>query len=262
MFSMLLKYSPDELDITRITLIQHVVCLAAIQAIQRLGETRGLPHLLEHQQVGIKWPNDIYARGKRNDDDDDDDDSLEGCRRGSDGDQPSCRVKIGGVLCQSSGGASGVSIVVGVGLNVFNDAPTTCLQTLVDDECVREGVPLESLRPVTREEVLGMLCTSFEDLMQTLTGPSGFVGGLQHLYKRHWIHQNETVLIDPSAIGTTTSPSVTPRTGVIQAVVMDISASGYLVAQDDTGQKYQLDPDLNSLNILSGVVRSKYYDPR
>ena len=55
-------------------------------------------------QARIKWPNDIYT---------------------ADG-----STKLGGVLCQSSVSDGQFEVVTGVGVNVFNTAPTTCLNAL------------------------------------------------------------------------------------------------------------------------------------
>ena len=54
-------------------------------------------------QAHIKWPNDIYVN----------------------------QMKIGGILCQSICRDGVFHVVVGVGLNVNNSEPTTCLADLV-----------------------------------------------------------------------------------------------------------------------------------
>lgn len=53
--------------------------------------------------IGIKWPNDIYAN----------------------------RLKIGGIICQSVYRGGAFHVIIGVGLNVNNTEPTTCLSELV-----------------------------------------------------------------------------------------------------------------------------------
>ena len=52
----------------------------------------------------IKWPNDVYGVG----------------------------LKLGGVLCQSAYRGGRFQVVVGVGLNLANRAPTTCVDALID----------------------------------------------------------------------------------------------------------------------------------
>jgi biotin--protein ligase len=67
--------------------------------------------------VRIKWPNDIYAQ----------------------------QLKIGGVLCQSAYRDQKFQVVIGVGLNVSNRDPTTCINAIVKErhsELGLEGEPL------------------------------------------------------------------------------------------------------------------------
>jgi biotin--protein ligase len=54
--------------------------------------------------VRIKWPNDIYANN----------------------------LKLGGILCHSSYREGQFHVIMGVGLNVSNREPTTCVQALVE----------------------------------------------------------------------------------------------------------------------------------
>lgn len=72
--------------------------------------------------VRIKWPNDLYAGG----------------------------LKLGGVLCHSVYRARAFATVTGVGLNLANREPTTCVDALVaarHAELALPGAPA----PVPRE---------------------------------------------------------------------------------------------------------------
>jgi biotin--protein ligase len=62
--------------------------------------------------VRIKWPNDIYT--------------------GS--------LKIGGILCQSAYRNQEFQVVIGVGLNVSNRQPTTCVDALIEEQYSRLGL--------------------------------------------------------------------------------------------------------------------------
>lgn len=125
--------------------------------LKRIGVGQGLPIL----PVKIKWPNDIYANG----------------------------IKIGGVLCTSTYREKKFNVVVGksvftvssfkflhcltngsllwlqklaagIGLNVGNKKPTTCLDVLLQ-ELVPEAPCYQ------REELLAAFFFKFEDLSKT-----------------------------------------------------------------------------------------------
>jgi biotin---protein ligase len=100
------------------------VSLAAVQAVQaaataRLGPIDSSSSPLD---VRIKWPNDIYARG----------------------------LKLGGVLCHSSYKDRVFHVVMGVGLNLANRSPTTCVDQLLLEEAQARGWK-EAPEPVSRE---------------------------------------------------------------------------------------------------------------
>lgn len=66
--------------------------------------------------VRIKWPNDIYGQ----------------------------KLKLGGILCQSAYRNQQFHVVIGVGLNLSNRQPTTCIDALIEEkhrELNLEGTP-------------------------------------------------------------------------------------------------------------------------
>ncbi|KAJ6930558.1 hypothetical protein NC652_014173 [Populus alba x Populus x berolinensis] len=104
-----------------VPLLQYVVSLAVTEAIKDLCDKNGLPHI----DVRIKWPNDLYLNG----------------------------VNVGGILCTStyrsqkfnvSAGKNDSSSVIcewfliltGIGLNVDNEKPTTCLNAVLRELAV------------------------------------------------------------------------------------------------------------------------------
>ena len=76
----------------------------------------------EEVDVRIKWPNDVYGQG----------------------------VKLGGVLCQSAYREGRFQVVVGVGLNLANAQPTTCVDALIRARHQQLGLP-GAPGPVPRE---------------------------------------------------------------------------------------------------------------
>lgn len=90
-FSMLLTLPISAPE--RLTFVQYVAALAAVECLQERIEWRCIP-------LRIKWPNDLYVAGK----------------------------KVGGVLCEASTDGTRFDVVVGVGLNISNPEPTHCLE--------------------------------------------------------------------------------------------------------------------------------------
>lgn len=68
------------------------------------AQLQGTTHMQGRSlDVRIKWPNDIYSNG----------------------------MKIGGVLCYSTYRAKEFQVVIGVGLNLDNSQPTTCVNDIL-----------------------------------------------------------------------------------------------------------------------------------
>lgn len=87
-------------DGMKLPFVQYLISLAIVQVLEK------------YQKDGvfkIKWPNDIYGKG----------------------------LKIGGILCQSEFEHGKYRVTTGVGINLDNDKPTTCV-----NECIRGEVKL------------------------------------------------------------------------------------------------------------------------
>ena len=193
---------------SKLPLFQYVVSLAAVRASRAACAPTPA-------DVRIKWPNDVYADAK---------------------------LKIGGVLCQSHHDGGRFVVTTGVGINVGNERPTTCLSTL-------------AARPVRREVVLAEFFNNFDELYFGL-----FLGGrspvdatladvtecsfepLLSEYHRSWLHDGQLVSVDD---GKTTAriEGVSPTTGA-------------LLARDanDPTKRYELQPDGNRLDFFKGLV--------
>ena len=100
-------------DAALLPFFQYIVSMALYRAVaQEAGDAKRLG-------LRLKWPNDIYIVKT--------DSSLT---------VMSTKTKIGGVLCQSTVAAGAVTgkpfrVVAGVGVNVLNSQPTTCLRDVV-----------------------------------------------------------------------------------------------------------------------------------
>lgn len=190
-------------------LLQYVVCLAIIDAIEAVCDAKLLPP----PNVRIKWPNDIYAEG----------------------------LKIGGVLCTSTYSSKKFNVTVGIGLNLDNDKPTTCLNSLLQKLTTNTHL-------LRKEELLVAFFGKFEVLLDVFL-KQGF-STLESKYCEKWLHSEQKVLLEEGQEQNHCPSSVF-------VTVKGLTSSGYLLAVDDENNKYELHPDGNSYDFFKGLVRRK-----
>jgi biotin--protein ligase len=202
--------------------------------------------------VQVKWPNDIYSGG----------------------------VKIGGALIHTSWQGEGFNVVTGIGLNVSNTHPTTCLNSVLSQQLAQqqqqqaepagaschgggsEGAsqaaaaatsgsdPASSAAvQVCREELLAHICSALEACFTTFE-QQGFQA-LEQEYLRCWMHSGQQVtLVDP--------PGADGQPGeAVALTITGLSSTGFLRAVDAAGAAYELTPDGNSLDMMQGLLRRK-----
>ena len=97
MFSFLTKVKEG----TLLPFFQYLISLALVRAIKEYPHEESLQNL----PIQIKWPNDIYSGNQ----------------------------KICGVLCNSEYFEKEFHIISGVGINVSNCEPTTCINQLLQN---------------------------------------------------------------------------------------------------------------------------------
>ncbi|CAN1194498.1 Biotin--protein ligase 1, chloroplastic [Linum perenne] len=190
-----------------VPLLQYVVSLAVTEAIRELCNMKGLPYI----DTRIKWPNDIYLNG----------------------------LKVGGILCTSTYRSKKFNISAGIGLNVDNDKPTTCLNTAL------RAMSHDVCR-FTREEIVASFFNRFEELFDLFIN-QGF-GPLENLYYGSWLHSGQRVTIQENDSNQVKESVVT---------VQGLTSSGYLLAIGEDNQMYELHPDGNSFDFFKGLVRRK-----
>lgn len=221
--------------------------------------------------IRIKWPNDLYAGGK----------------------------KLAGVLCHSSyvsnppppagGGASGSDssssnsscfrLTAGVGINVTNEPPpgAASLAGLLLPPTT-EGGGGARRRPPSREALLASALNELEPMLFALCSPSvGFSEELRADYERAWLHSGQVVEVEEGAEMVATSNSsgsggagggsgAAPLARRRRVKITGLSPSGFLAAVDADGDgdgatRYELHPDGNSLDFFEGLVRRKAAAP-
>eukprot|EP00271_Cylindrocystis_brebissonii_P007610 TRINITY_DN21189_c0_g1_i1.p1 TRINITY_DN21189_c0_g1~~TRINITY_DN21189_c0_g1_i1.p1 ORF type:complete len:649 (+),score=111.23 TRINITY_DN21189_c0_g1_i1:363-2309(+) len=199
---LLFSFTLQSSDGRKLPFLQYVVCLALVQAIEVISFGRGEAN--KPLPVRIKWPNDLYANG----------------------------LKIGGILCTSTFSNKMFNIVVGVGLNVSNTQPTTCLNALLEEQN-------PEYQPITREEILAAFMTRFEELY-TSFNEKGFAE-LEQPYLQRWLHTDQRVVLVECGEG----EDETAAESQVYLTVKGLTSGGYLLAVDDSGESFELHPDGN-----------------
>jgi biotin--protein ligase len=152
MFSTVIRHSMALTQSAPVVFVQYLAALAIVRGVQSYAPGyAALP-------VKLKWPNDIYA--------------LDPKGNGKD------YVKIGGILVNSSYAGSDYTLVVGIGLNVANAAPTTGLNALA---------AAKKLEPFQSEKLLARILTCFESVYNTFC-QNGWNREVEDEYYRNWLH--------------------------------------------------------------------------
>ncbi|KAK6411277.1 biotin holocarboxylase synthetase [Oleoguttula sp. CCFEE 5521] len=216
MFSTVMRHSLALSTSAPVVFVQYLAALAIVAGIQSYD--KGYARL----PIRLKWPNDIYA--------------LDPTKPAS----GNAYVKIGGILVNSSYAGGDYTLIVGIGLNVLNAAPTTSIAQLA----AKVNLPAPSL-----ERLLASILANFEGLY-TRFCRTGFDTVFEQSYYRSWLHSEQIVTLETQ--------------GGVKARIKGISTDwGLLVAEElgfgdrGTGKRWELQSDSNSFDFFRGLVRRK-----
>ena len=162
MFSTVLRHSFALAQTAPVVFVQYLVSLAIVEGVK----TYEPPY--RHFPIKLKWPNDIYARHRS------------GCRSSQPGEAENEYVKIGGILVNSTYMGGDYTLVVGVGLNVANDAPTTSLNSLA-------AGATPALPAFQTEKLLARILSCFQALYKVFC-QQGWSKELEGKYYEYWLH--------------------------------------------------------------------------
>ena len=192
--------------------LQYVATMAAVEAIQdaarvsfpapRRGGKASASADASVLDVRVKWPNDLYSGGQ----------------------------KIGGVLCASTYADGAFDVVVGVGINLDNPAPTTCVNHIIEAARRDRGVDADAVpfAPVTREALAARFATRFEALARVVAETRGFEA-IEAAYLNMWMHTGQEVtLIEEDEEG--------GEGREVRLRIEGLTRDGYLLAKDGGGR--------------------------
>jgi biotin--protein ligase len=216
MFSVVLRHSLAISNTAPVVFVQYLAALAIVSGIQSYSNGYGkLP-------VKLKWPNDIYALDPSKDP------------------KEKSYVKIGGILVNSSYSGGDYTLVVGIGLNVNNSAPSVSLSQLAS----KAGLP-----SFTLEKLLASALTHFEELY-TRFCRTGFDASLESQYYDSWLHTDQLVTLEAEGGAKARIKGITRDWGLLVAEEMNWEGRG-------TGRRWELQSDSNSFDFFRGLLKKK-----
>lgn len=183
--------------------IQYVISIAYLRALKSIDCCKDL-------DIAIKWPNDIFAKKS---------------------------LKIAGILCQSQYNGEEFIVTCGIGLNISNSEPTTCLQDLIKEKYGEKDMPI-----ITREEILSVYFREFDEIYEKYK-----IQGFRPLipeYLDNWLHTNQII-----------HAKLDEQT--IKMKIKGVTEYGYLIAKDDNNIEHVLYPDGNRFDFFNGLIIKK-----
>ncbi|KAF9453299.1 class II aaRS and biotin synthetase [Macrolepiota fuliginosa MF-IS2] len=151
----------------KLVFVQYLFALAVCEGVRDksvLGKGGGEGGEGEGSRIRIKWPNDVYA--------------LVGPRGAEE------KKKVAGILVNTNFGSRGVDIVIGCGLNIFNDPPSTSLAHLLRN--TRSGNKLRENLSI--ERTAAVILFKFEEMWTTFISSQGSFEPFMDLYLKRWLH--------------------------------------------------------------------------
>lgn len=198
MFSMQLHIDLKSQLGKHLPLIQHIVAISIVLAVKSFNADIDL---------AIKWPNDLYVNGN---------------------------IKLGGIIVTSSILSTFETQMavcnIGVGMNLNNEHPTTCLNSIFSSS----QSPLLSY-----EQYFALVFNHLEQLME------GDFEDIYDLYYKHWLHTNVSVTV------------VSERGEAQQAKIIGIDDFGFLNVRSEEGYIFSVRPDGNTFDMLNGLIAPK-----
>lgn len=216
-FSTILKHSLSLSTSAPVVFVQYLAALAIVAGINNYG--KGYDKL----PIKLKWPNDVYA--------------LDPTTKPGEEDR---YVKISGILVNSSYSGGDYTLIVGIGLNVLNAAPTTSLQHLAQ----KAKLPAPIL-----ERLLASILVEFEALYARFCR-TGWDKSFEEKYHNAWLHSDQIVTLEMEGSARARVKGITRDWGLLVAEELGFE-------DRPTGRRWELQSDSNSFDFFKGLVKRK-----
>ncbi|KAL3232894.1 Biotin--protein ligase [Nakaseomyces bracarensis] len=230
-----------------VVFVQYLAMLAYCKAI------RGYAPGYEDIPVRIKWPNDLYALDPKYYKEK----NIKLLGTGFDHNQvpltdiEPAYVKISGLLVNTNFVNGKYSLLLGCGLNVSSEAPTTSLKSWVDilnEE--REKARLEALPYVQTEKLLALYMNNLQVILEQFIDHGAKV--VLPEYYRLWLHTNQIVTLSDHGDSRAILKGITEDYGMLIAHELRTGSN-----TQTTGNVFHLQPDGNSFDIFRGLISKK-----
>lgn len=223
MFSIQLHVPMDSVIARALPLVQHLVAVSVVSAV------RSLPGY-ESIDIGLKWPNDIYANSS---------------------------IKLGGLIVNSMVEATVAICNVGCGVNLSNSDPTTCINSLIRTHNEQNGTNLEE---ISFERFFAMTFTELERIYNAVQQDR--MEYLYELYYKYWLHRYwilcGVIVVMVDCFRSDSVVDVQSSEGVVRDVlVTGIDDFGFLVVRAKDGSTSSVQPDDNTFDMMQGLIAPK-----
>ncbi|TRM61080.1 hypothetical protein BD626DRAFT_502641 [Schizophyllum amplum] len=228
-FSVLLRVPVKEVQPQKLVFVQYLFALAVAEACEDEGVLGKYG-----RKVRIKWPNDVYAE-------------TGGYTQSGEKEVK----KIGGILVNTSFGGADADVIIGSGLNVLNEPPILSLAQLL---------PSTAANAPTLECTAAAILAHFAPMWDEFVAGRGSFAPFMNRYLARWLHSDQLVTI------TTVDPPQRARIvgiteqGLLRAMPERTTGSiarGYGARGGFETQFIDLQPDGNSFDIMSGMIKAK-----
>uniref|UniRef100_A0A0R3T889 BPL/LPL catalytic domain-containing protein n=1 Tax=Rodentolepis nana TaxID=102285 RepID=A0A0R3T889_RODNA len=201
-----------------LTWTQHLSSIAVTQTCNELLCQYDNGNELD-VEIKIKWPNDIYVIDKKT----------------------NTASKIAGAVSTASlSDTTKARCLLGIGINVANPLPTTCLFEIIRRRSTNKNVEMPSIATV-----IGRTIFHLERLIGQLE--RGDMEGIKELYTKFWIHSGQRI-------------KAICEGECIECVILGVDDFGYLIArQVESGELVTLHTDGNSIDMASRTIISRSF---
>ncbi len=142
------------------------------------------------------------------------------------------------------------SDALGVGLNLWNDKPTTCLNRIIRDTD-------SSLPVISKEELIAWILNTLEHFYQQFSR-EGFKP-FEKLFYEYWLHRlSYGMPVLTCSCSNQAVQLMTEDEGLVDVVIQGLTDTGFLRALNVHNQRvYELFPDGNSFDMMKGLIKRK-----
>ncbi|KAF8626706.1 hypothetical protein AX15_004719 [Amanita polypyramis BW_CC] len=151
------------------------------------------------------------------------------------------KKKIGGILVNTSFSDGKVDIIIGCGLNVLNSIPLSSLSQVVPDPGI-----------LTLERIAALVMARFAPMWLVFIRDRG---SFEPFFKRYldcWMHSNQIITLTTNGpLRSVRIVGITLDHGLLRTVPIEKEAGGEFI---------DLQPDLNSFDVMAGLIKEKYYN--